>query len=304
MISVLENWIGTRNSEIPKNPTCGTRRIAPKKATKLAVGLRYFGRIRLSTHMNGFIDIFPFSSFSTDKTIAQLRVWEPGVECKKQLNFTSEDNIKAINYTKPCFLYTLKCLLPVYSNAINKSERYWNRWAIYVCVVCVVPGINDPQSLDVLCFECKPMHIDGLKIEWKAEKTRKKRCQQQTSHYGVMMPAVGANDRNEEAETLMNAKIKWNVFNLPILRNSMDANMSFVKLARVICVNSSVAPLFYGIQENFAMVACFFPRCIDCLFFLFIQSLNICTSVTHSPVINQINFEWTEWRMSKTIQMT
>lgn len=198
MISVLENWIGTRNSEIPKNPTCGTRRRAPKKATKLAVGLRYFGRIRLSTHMNGFIDIFPFSSFSTDKTIAQLRVWEPGVECKKQLNFTSEDNIKAINYTKPCFLYTLKCLLPVYSNAINKSERYWNRWAIYVCVVCVVPRINDPQSLDVLCFECKPMHIDGLKIEWKAEKTRKKRCQQQTSHYGVMMPAVEASDETRK----------------------------------------------------------------------------------------------------------
>lgn len=61
----------------------------------------------LSPHMNGFIDI-RFSSFSTD-------TWQ------KTIKFYAEDNIKAINYTGFCMQ---KCLLPVYSIAINKSERY------------------------------------------------------------------------------------------------------------------------------------------------------------------------------------
>lgn len=53
--------------------------------------------------------------------------------------------------------------------------------------------------------------------------------------------------------------------------------LSLWTLARVICVNSSVAQFsfffFFSIiherPENFAMVACFFPRCIDYPIFFF-----------------------------------
>lgn len=131
------------------------------------------------------------------------------------------------------------------------------------------------------------------------------------------MPSQDTVYRMDEKAERWNAKIIWNEFNFPILRNSMHTGPVVVKLARVICVNSSVgcgvffSPICFVafIPKEFTIVArYFFPHFHDMyrVFFPVVRLvLHAHYSIKHSHPLHfkRINSEWVEWRLSKPFKL-